>query len=204
MKNTLLALGGLCSWMWLSCTSPEQQTVWNIGTADGSTTDLALGPDGYKQFLANDFGFEDRYFLIGKDEAKVSFPYILPGPADEWGGTWSTAGWRTHDIHILFGIDRLPEEGDWMLNLHIADNAPNRPPLLKIAINGQIEKHQFPAGGSDSSLVGKLDSAKRSQLLIPIKPGILREGGNQITLSVLEGSWIMFDHVGLEGPERRG
>ncbi|WP_455623019.1 GH92 family glycosyl hydrolase [Parabacteroides sp.] len=203
MRNSLLLLlGSACACLYLSCTTPKRQTLWSIGNADQSTTDLALGPDGYKQFLANDFGFEDRYFLIGKDEAKTSFPYVLPGPADEWGGTWSTAGWRTHDINILFGIDKLPANEEWQLNLHIADNAVKHPPLLKIAINDQIEKHQFEAGGCESSLVGKLDSATYRQLSIPILPGTLRKGGNKITLSVLEGSWILFDHISLDGPDK--
>ncbi len=50
---------------------------------------------------------KDRYFLIGKDTASRSFPYVIPGPADEWGGTWSTAGWRTHHSNILFGLDNI-------------------------------------------------------------------------------------------------
>lgn len=62
MKNALLSLGGLCALMLLSCSRPssEPQTLWTLGVRDTSTADLALGPDGYRQFLANDFGFEDK------------------------------------------------------------------------------------------------------------------------------------------------
>ena len=37
-------------------------------------------------------------------------------------------------------------------------------------------------------------------LEIPIDKGLIREGGNEIKLTTLEGSWIKFDQVKLEGP----
>ena len=202
VKHILRLIGGayLCI---LTCCSSENsnQIIWSIGTENGSASEFALAPNQYKDFLARDFGFEDRYYLINKSEAKESFPYVLPGPADEWGGTWSTAGWRTHDINILFGIDQLPnQEGEWQLVIDLTDNAVNQPPLLKVSINEQWEKFQLTAGGNDSSLVGKTSGAKSQKLAIPINPGIIREGGNCITLSVLEGSWIIFDHISLTGP----
>lgn len=202
MKKLCVYAGCLCAAIIASCTSPTQQkqAVWSIGVADSSATDLALGPDGYKQFLANDFGFEDVYYLVGKSEAKQSFPYVLPGPADEWGGTWSTAGWRTHDITILFGVDKLPAGGEWQLVVGTTDNAIKKPPLLKVAINEQAEKLQLTAGGNDSSIVGNLTGARPQTFTLPIQPGMIRESGNRITLSVLEGSWVLFDFIRLEGP----
>lgn len=202
MKNALLSLGGLCALMLLSCSRPssEPQTLWTLGVRDTSTADLALGPDGYRQFLANDFGFEDKYVLIGKNDARTSLPYVMPGPADEWGGTWSTSGWRTHDINILFGLRDCSDPGEWKLIIDVVDNAVKQPPLLKVTINNQIEKFQLAAGGNDSSIVGKTEGAHPQELVIPIRPGTIREGGNCITLSVLEGSWILFDDIRLEGP----
>ena len=79
---------------------------WSIGSKDNSSSDLALGPSGYKGFLANDFGYEDRYYLIGKSVAKRDFAYVLPGPNDTWGGTWGTSGWRTHEDNILFTVKK--------------------------------------------------------------------------------------------------
>ena len=174
--------------------------LWSIGKADHSTADLALGPDKYKSYLEADFGFEDRYFLIGKDTASRSFPYVIPGPADEWGGTWSTAGWRTHESNILFGLDNIPAQGTWKLIIVVADNAVKKPPLLKVSINNQSQKFQLPAGASDLSIAGKLQSTSGRTLEIPIPGETLKKGGNSITLSVLEGSWILFDHIRLEAP----
>lgn len=201
MKKTFLSLysiGVLLSNAWAA---PDNgQTIWNIGSADNQTTGMALAPDGYKQFLAHDFGFEDRYFLIGKSDAAQTFPYVLPGPADEWGGTWSTSGWRTHETNILFGIEKLPVGGSWKLVIDLADNSIKKPPLLKVTINNQTEKYQLAPGGNDSSILGNMDGANEQILTIPIRPETIRAGGNCITLSVLEGSWLLFDQLRLEGP----
>ena len=56
--------------------------IWQIGKADNSASEFALGPSGYKKFLSKDFGYEDRYFLIGYSKADEDFPYVLPGPND--------------------------------------------------------------------------------------------------------------------------
>ena len=56
--------------------------IWQIGEADNSASELALGPSGYKNFLAKDFGYEDRYFLVGNSKTDKDFPYVLPGPND--------------------------------------------------------------------------------------------------------------------------
>lgn len=202
MKHINFLISCICLSVLTACSSTTgKQIIWSIGTEDGSASEFSLAPDDYKNFLANDFGFEDRYYLINKSTEKESFPYVLPGPADEWGGTWSTAGWRTHDINILFGIDKLPNrEGEWQLVIDLIDNAVNKPPLLKVSINEQWEKFQLAAGGNDSSIVGKTTDARNQKLIIPIKPRTIHEGGNRITLSVLEGSWVIFDHISLTGP----
>lgn len=88
------------------------KVVWQIGAADNSGAELALGPSEYKSFLAHDFGYEDRYFLIGTSVDKTDFPYVLPGPDDTWGGTWGTSGWRTHDANILFGVENCRNVGN--------------------------------------------------------------------------------------------
>jgi len=173
--------------------------VWEIGAADGSTVGFALAPDKYKSFLEADFGFEDRYFLVGRDRATETFPYVLPGPKDEWGGTWTTAGWRTHDVNILFGIES-DTDGDWTLFVDFAGNAEEFPPLVKVSINSFAEKFQLPAGKGDDALVGRINLSGKQQYSISIPKGIIRTGGNQITISVLEGSWVLFDHIRLEGP----
>ena len=88
-----------------------QNTIWKIGNADQSSAEFALAPDKFKDFVAHDFGYEDKFFLIGHSKEKDDFPYVLPGPVDTWGGTWPTSGWRTNQVNILFGIKNAPPKG---------------------------------------------------------------------------------------------
>lgn len=99
-----LLFSGLLILLTLFSCSRDKHIFWSIGREDHSSADLALGPDGFRDFLARDFGFEDKYFIIGHSKDEESFPYVLPGPVDTWGGTWSTSGWRTHQIEKVYEI----------------------------------------------------------------------------------------------------
>lgn len=172
--------------------------LWHIGTEDNSGADLALGPSDYKKFLSRDFGYEDRYYLVGHSKPSDDFPYVLPGPDDTWGGTSGTAGWRTHEVNILFGVDRLPARGDWFLVADLADSAPSGS-LFKVRVNDQHEKFRLQ-GVSDSSIVRTPVTQAGRVLRIPLHKKTIRAGGNKVTLTILEGSWVVFDHIRLEGP----
>lgn len=172
--------------------------IWQIGKADNSASELALGPSSYKEFLAKDFGYEDRYFLIGSSKDDKDFPYVLPGPNDVWGGTWRTSGWRTHSTNILFGLDRITEHGECRLIIDLLDADPRRS-LVKVSVNS-VEKKFEIKGKSEKVLDGVIDEAKGQVLEIPVAASDLKIGGNIVTISVLEGGWIAFDQVRLEGP----
>lgn len=178
----------------------EANEIWGIGKSDNSSADLALGPADYKKFLSKDFGFEDRYYLIGKSRADVDFPYVLPGPDDTWGGTWGTSGWRTHEINILFGLKSFPSNGEWKLVIDLLDANPKKS-LMKVIINDKQFEKFLLKGVSDESITGKPSATSEKILEIPLRNGVIQTGGNAITITVLEGSWVVFDHIRLEGPD---
>lgn len=182
-----------------SCKS-KNKIIWQIGNADNSSAEFSLAPNEYKRFLEKDFGWEDRFFLVGQSEIKSDFPYVLPGPSDEWGGTWSTAGWRSHSINILFGIEKLPKNGEWKLIVDLLDNNSKNPPVFKIVINGKHWKYELPEGSGNNSIEDSTSSGKEFLIEIPIDNKLIKAGGNEITLTTIQGSWIMFDQVRLEGP----
>ena len=192
----------------------KQDTLWRIGVADHSADEFALAPDGFKKFIEHDFGFEDKFFLVGHSSEKKDFPYVLPGPADTWGGTWPTSGWRTNEVNILFGVEDIPK-GTYTLIIELTDYAKQFLPLIKISINNQSVKQQLTATGYDLStqkspslnepyidtlsITGNVKHATHKTIEIPVKGGIIKKGGNYITIEVLQGSWIMFDDIRLEG-----
>lgn len=185
--------------LWLLNSNVYAAIVWKIGSGDNSSADLALGPTDYKKFLSKDFGFEDRYYLIGRSNPANDFPYVLPGPKDTWGGTWGTSGWRTHEINILFGIKDTPDEGDWKLIVDLVDSQIDGS-LLKVSINSQQNKFAI-RGVANTSLTGEIPESAGRILEIPVDKGIIHKGGNCVTITVLEGSWVVFDHLRMEGPE---
>ncbi|WP_231496777.1 GH92 family glycosyl hydrolase [Prevotella sp. 10(H)] len=178
----------------------EPKIVWQIVVKDNSAAELALAPGDYKEFLNHDFGWEDRFFLVGKSNPKEDFPYVLPGPADGWGGTSHTAGIRTHVLNILFRMKSVPEHGDWKLIIDILDTNKERPPYFKATVNGKSWKYILPNGGGDESLAGNYEKSLKHTIEIPLDSGLIRKGGNEINLTNLEGSWLVFDDIRLEGP----
>ncbi len=201
----------------LSINGMSQNTVWEIGTADHSPHEFALAPDKFRSFIANDFGYEDKYFLIGYSKENKDFPYVLPGPVDTWGGTWPTSGWRTSQVNIWFGVQNVPAKGNYTLVIRLADYAKKFLPLIKVMVNGQEEMIQLDAPGyaiskqpypgqmqpfvDTASITGNLSEATPRSIVIPIRSNTIKKGGNRILITVLQGSWILFDQVQLTGPK---
>jgi len=185
---------------YLQSCKTENKIIWQIGTEDNSSAEFSLFPNEYKRFLEKDFGWEDRFFLVGQSDIKSDFPYVLPGPSDEWGGTWSTAGWRSHSINILFGIDKFPKEGEWKLLVDLLDNSSKDPPIFKITINGKSWKYELSEGSGKNSIEDRTSLGKERLIEITFENKFLKAGGNEITLTTIQGSWLMFDQIRLEGP----
>ena len=121
-------------------------TIWSIGKKDNSAAEFALSPKGYMDFLKNDFGWDDRSYIIGLSNEKKDWPYVLPGPADTWGGTSGTAGIRTHVLNILFRLNKPPLNGAFKLVIDVLDAQDKIPPYLKVTVNGKSWKFAVPAG----------------------------------------------------------
>ena len=141
----------------------------------------------------------------------------MPGPVDTWGGTWSTSGWRSNQITVLFSVDEQPRSGNYTLYIELADFAKEFLPLVKVYINGQEERIALETEGysrelqrspsrtepfvNEDALRGEYSGATPKTLAIPVDQSVIKKDGNRVTITVLEGSWIKFDQIRLEGPE---
>ncbi|WP_316785889.1 GH92 family glycosyl hydrolase [Pedobacter frigiditerrae] len=177
----------------------QNKTIWEIGKADNQTAGLALAPTDYKKFLEHDFGWEDRYYLVGYSNPAKDFPYVLPGPKDGWGGTAPTAGIRSHLLNILFDLKNASTNKPFKLVIDLIGYNGEKSPLFKININGKGTVQQLPKGDKSNVVAGDMAAAKEYVIEIPIKAGALHNGGNEIQLTSLDGSWLVFDQVRLEG-----
>ena len=197
-KNCIISLLALITTL-ISCHA-QNSTVWKIGESDNSSAEFALASGEYEKFLENDFGWEDRFFLIGKSIEQEDFPFVLPGAIDYWGGTSGLAGIRPHEINILFGIRSKPKTGNWQLIVDILDCNTETPPFLKVSVNGKSWKFKLEDGFNPEALKGENINTKEQKISIPITPDLIKKGGNHIQLTILEGSWLVFDQIRLEGP----
>ena len=75
--TTILSLIGV-----MSFAQKPNNVVWSIGKADQSPNEFALAPDGFKNFVGNDFGYEDKFYLVNYSHERKDFPYVLPGMVD--------------------------------------------------------------------------------------------------------------------------
>jgi predicted alpha-1,2-mannosidase len=179
----------------------QSRVIWEIGKPDNKSDGMALAPTGYAKFLDQDFGWEDRYFLVGYSNLESDFAYVLPGPDDSWGGTGPTSGLRTHNANILFGFKSEPVKGNYKLVIDLVGFQSITPPLFKVTVNGKSFLKKLPIHKLDNAVVGDLKSAQELLWEIPIAYQLLRKGGNEVSFTILDGSWIVFDQVKLLGPE---
>lgn len=199
MKNKIL-ISFLILVIFLQSCSTGNKTIWQIGEADNSSAEFALAPNDYQNFIENDFGWEDRYFLIGTSSPKTDWPYVLPGPSDQWGGTWGTSGWRSHTLTVLFGVEKLPSKGDWKLVVDIQDCNAGDLPVFKTTVNGKSWKYELTSGSGKNSIEGETADSSQYLIEIPIPAGLIKNGGNEIVFTTIQGSWLLFDQIRLEGP----
>ena len=179
----------------------QPTTLWQIGKEDNSSAGMALAPRAYTDFLKNDFGWKNRYYLVGYSKPETDWPYVLPGPTDSWAGTGPNSGIRSQMLNILFGIETLPANSRFKLVVSVLGYQGSAPPLVKILVNGKSHEFQLPKAQADSSLSGDESHSNPYKINIPITGASLYEGSNEISLTSLEGSWLMFDQVRLEGSE---
>ncbi len=200
MKSLKINLLILSVMTFVSC-SAQVPTIWQIGKSDNSSAEFALSNDEYNRFLEKDFGWEDRFYVVGYSNDKKDFPFVLPGAIDYWGGTSGLAGTRPHEINILFGIKEKPKKGNYELIIDVLDCNPETPPYFKITVNGKSWKIRLDKGRNAEALKGEITNTKEQKLVIPIVANLIKSGGNHVQFTTLEGSWMVFDQIKLSGPK---
>ncbi len=150
----------------------QENSVWEIGASDNSGHGMALYPNDYKQFVKLDFGFEDNFFLVGHHDVKIDWPYIIPGPKDTWGGTWSTSGIRSHVLNIDFELTDLNDNNEFNLLIDVLDADSIHPAKLKVSINKKTYKFLLKKGSAQAlnSGIAEVDQEQLVSIAIPKKP----------------------------------
>jgi len=189
MKNhTLPLLAALALFQSLTDTAAELPTLFAIGKADGDNAEFAHAPKAYRDFQ------QDGYFVVGRSDPKQDWPYAHPGPGDNW------AGERRHTFTIVFGLQAAPAGLSCHLLLDLLDTHSSSPPRLRAVINGKSFEHSTPPGGGDASINGEPARGKKHTWNLAFDSALLRPGDNEITITLLSGSWVLYDAVTLQTP----
>lgn len=163
--------------------------LWRLGEPDDDYREFAL-VGRYAEYPRR-FP-QDVVFRMGQSEPGRDWPFIHPGPADAW------AGHRQHPFRILFPLDKVPP-GACRLTLDLVNTHSSLPPRLEVNINERRRyRFRLPPGGPDASLQDP-KAGRAFVLSFPFPAEHLRAGENAITLTVLEGSWLLYDALWLEG-----
>jgi len=162
--------------------------LWDIGRADDDNAEFALAPGGYAQFE------DDAFFVVGASEPKKDWPYVQPGPADGWAGA------RPHTFVVLFGLRTLPASGECRLLFDLIDTHSAGPPKLLVEVNGQAFEQSLPNGAGDASVFGRPRMGREHKFTVAFPARLLRNGDNEVRVTTLSGSWMLYDSLSLTTP----
>jgi len=184
----LIACVGFLAGVPSSAAAADLELLWEIGVSDDDTAELALGPDGYEGYG------EAPLFVVGSSNAKEAWPYAHPGPDDSWAGS------RQHAFAIVFALAGPVPEGECRLRFDLVDTHYDAPPKLEVVVNGRRFVHQTTPGASDDSVSGDPASGKEHRFAITVPSSALKEGTNEVGITTVSGSWMLYDWVGFAGP----
>ncbi len=200
MKANYLPLGLIVISLAQGAAAAPAIPLWQIGQADHNDAEFALAPGRYADFQQY-FGKPDHAYYIGLSDPRKDWPYVLPGPVDGWAGSHDNRWDQMNTLPIGFVLDQVPTNGECVLTIAFCDTQPQRPPMLRITVNGVIFERQLAAGGSDDSVKGKLDSAKPQVVKVAFPVARLKRGYNEIALRCTHDSWAIFDELHLDCPD---
>jgi alpha-mannosidase len=166
----------------------KQPLLWEIGKADRGNAEFALAPGGWGQFK------NDGFFVVGASDAKKDWPYVHPGPADAWAGA------KPHTFIVLFGLKAVPAAGTCRLQVNLIDQHGTAPPKLRVEVNGKGFERSLPPGAGDASIHGEPSKGRPSEFAVPFSANVLKTGDNEVRITTLSGSWMLYDSIALTAP----
>ncbi|HOZ46460.1 MAG TPA: polysaccharide lyase family protein [Candidatus Hydrogenedentes bacterium] len=166
----------------------DNRFLWELGTSDNDDAEFALAPSDHASYR------RDGFFVVGQSETRQDWPYVQPGPADrEFGG-------KPHTFTILFGVKAAIPEGRCRLVVDLINTHYAKPPELEVAINESAFHQEMPLGADDAAFYGEPAKGKEHCFEIAFPANLLKPGPNEIRITTISGSMILYDWLGLEVP----
>ena len=166
----------------------EGQWLWQIGVPDTNNTEFALAPGQWGKFR------DDALFVVGQSDPKTEWPYVQPGPNDNWAGS------RQHTFTVLFGLKAVPKAGQCRLEVWLLDTHSSGAPKLEVQVNGRSFEKKLNGGAGDASINGEPAKGRPSRFQVEFPAELLQRGDNDIQIRTAAGSWMLYDWLGLSTP----
>ncbi len=193
---TVLVLGFSCLLLCgATAAAADGKPVWQVGSPDDSYAEFALVNSRNPDWQYPWDWSRDVVFTVGESDAKRDWPFIHPGPQDHW------AGEKQHKFAVQFGLKSVAESGDCQLDVRLIDTHSQAPPRLRIAVNGKTFERSLPHGGGDETAIDRPEQGKRQRIAITFPVGDLQAGSNEVSITTLSGSWVLYDSLALTAPE---
>ena len=160
-------------------------TVWEIGKSDNSTAEFAHAPGNFRAYK------KAAFFIVGQSDAKKDWSYVQPGTI----GNWVPGSPQKNEIH--FALDRSVK-GKSELVLDFVDTHSTYPCKLKVELNGKSWVFEIPKGAGDGSIMGDPSKGREHVIRIPVPAKLLKKGNNKLSVTTLNGAWVLWDSLRLE------
>jgi hypothetical protein len=158
-----------------------------IGKPDGSGMELGSARTNPEESYPRDFPRPIQY-TVGKDQPSA-WPFIHPSTMDGW------AGGKTHTYSIHFQAGQsLKDRQNLIVGLATFHPSPS---ILTVTLNdADIASQRLPAG---VDVDNPAQQGPTASLTFPIPADTIRPGQNSLSLTLSNGSWIVYDYLYL-GP----
>lgn len=166
-----------------------RKLLWEIGKQDLTYSEFALASGGYAKFR------DDGFYIVGRSDAKQDWPYVHPGPDDSWAGA------RRHAFTIVFALRTAPAGSDCSLRVALVDTHRGSPPAVEVSLNGSSFQQKLPPGAGDASISGRPERGSPHRFSLDFPATLLKAGQNEIRISTISGSWMLYDWIGFEVPD---
>ena len=169
---------------------PYPVRLWQIGKADGSSSEFALDGDSYSD-ISKRFPGCTALYTVGRSSAS-DVPFVIPGPSDAWAGN------PQGGLLVRFGVREADPGAALRLRFDFVEVHSGSAPRLEITLNDFRTEVQTPAGADQNYLDTRKTSSKGLCAEVEIPAGTLRPGDNILSVRSVSGSWMVLDAVTLE------
>jgi hypothetical protein len=182
-----LLIAGLVAGWFPGAAAGESRLVWQIGEPDKSSAEFALAGN-YRAFQGR-FDVAPVVFEVGRSQAARDWPFIQPGPEDEWAGS------RIHPFTIRFFLAQQPR-GSCTLRVELADVHTGSRPAVVVSVGGRKAQFRLQPGSSEVPL-NHAPGGKPQRIELALPAALFHPGANDIVLAVAGGSWVLYDALAL-------